>query len=269
MSLSKRLPNNDSPCLEHFEYRCARVADAVYRHDDLAQIGIPLATEQQQRELLDEPVQTDMTDGVKELIYFDERTGQFIIAFAGTDPGNINDWMNNFQQFAGLNADYYQQGVNLAGAIRSKYRNKVMLTGHSLGGGVAITAAVASQLPAVVFNPPSLHANTLRQFTAEQIGFAKANVKRFVVLGEILDIINHLRLVKHTRIGKKTVLYGSFSLPLSAFLSISALLKRFIPGVGPLIGIAAPLLEKSVTLHTMPEVLYGMKHWTENHTEHT
>jgi hypothetical protein len=251
--------NNDY--LPHIEYRCALVAEAVYNRICLKEKGLPLATEKQINEVFAAGIEALINDddGVKEQLYYDERTGLYILAFGGTEPANINDWIQNFAQFAGLGSQYYLQGMALVKAIRPEYKDKVLLTGHSLGGGVATVAATAGQLNAIVFNPPTIHKNTLNQFTAEQVQAAKNNVQRFVVAGEILDLVNHTLGVNQHRIGRKITLYGSFTIPLSSVLSLSALLKRFIPGVGPIIGVLAPLLEKSVELHSMREVFVGLK----------
>ncbi|GHT23088.1 hypothetical protein FACS189419_06550 [Planctomycetales bacterium] len=251
----------DEKFLNRIEYRCALVADAVYRLDDLSCFGLPLATEQQKAEILLEPeVQlTDLSDSMREQFYYDERGGQFILAFAGTESANLFHWGQNIKQFFGHPAEYYQQAVALVQAIKPKERDKVILTGHSLGGGVATAAAIAGKMSGIVFNPPSLHKNTLAEFGEVNVALAETNVRRFVIAGELLDIINHTLGIKQHRIGKKTQIYGSFSIPMSSIFGLSALFKKFIPGVGIVLGVLAPFAEKSLRLHQMPEVLIGLK----------
>jgi hypothetical protein len=252
-----------TPYLEHIEYRCALVADAVYRAEELPHYGLRLATEQQKSEILGKPESelTDLSDSMREQFYYDERSKQFILAFAGTEPTNPVHWIQNISQFAGLPSEYYQQAVDIVQAIKPEYQNKVVLTGHSLGGGIATVAAIAGKMNAFVFNPPSLHKNTLAEFDELNVALAETNVRRFVVAGELLDVVNHTLGATQHRIGKKTQLYGSFSMPMSSIFGLSALFKKFIPGVGIALGILAPLAEKSLKLHLMDEVLYGLKNY--------
>ncbi|MDR3110077.1 MAG: DUF2974 domain-containing protein [Planctomycetaceae bacterium] len=250
----------DSTLLKHLEYRCALVADAVYRAEELPHYGLHLATEQQKSEILGKPESelTDLSDSMREQLYYDERSKRFILAFAGTDPLNVIDWIQNVSQFVGLPTEYYQNAVTLVRAIKLKDRDKVILTGHSLGGGVAAVAAIAGKMNAFVFNPPSIHRNTLAEFDPGNVALAETNVHRFVVTGEILDIINLTLGAAQNHVGKKTQLCGSFSIPVSSIFGLTALFKRFIPGVGITLGILAPLAEKSLKLHLMDEVLYGL-----------
>ena len=259
IALTSSLNDCHLPYLEYVEYRCALVAEAVYRNESLPQYGLPLATEEQIPRLTGKFRLCDLTDDVREAFYYDQRSDSFMLAFSGTDPMNPNDLINNISQFAGLTADYYQQGVQLVQSIAESDRGKILLTGHSLGGGVATVAAVAGRMNAVVFNPPALHQNTLNKFDGLNLALAESNVRRFVVAGEILDIVNHIPSFRHTFIGEKTQLYGSFNIPLSSIFSLSASLKKFIPGVGLALGVLSPILEKSVRLHLMDEVLYGLR----------
>lgn len=84
--------------------------------------------------------------------------GQPILAFRGSDDSKFNllgDWWNtNLPNLLGPSAaePQYAFGAALAFAVRAKYPD-LMLTGHSLGGGIAAFAGATFGIPTVTFNP--------------------------------------------------------------------------------------------------------------------
>ncbi len=250
--------------LHHIEYRCALVSRAVYQ-DEIAGLekeGLPDATEVQIDEIFDGDYVAlfKKNAGVfRTKIFFDCRSDRFILGFAGTNPLNIADLDSNLRQFFGHSAEHYGWGMDIVRHIAEKYRDKFIVTGHSLGGGVATVAALTGGLESIVFNPPCIHKNTLEQIDPVRIYRADNCVHRFVVLGDVLDIVNKVLGVNHRRIGRKTQLYGSFTVPTSSILSVTALFRKMIPVAGPIIAVATPLVEKLVQLHGMEEVFYGLR----------
>ena len=91
-----------------------------------------------------------------------DANGDYVLAFAGTDPTSVSDWATNAQQgMGGLSAQHLQAialAQHLASAVGSE---NMVLTGHSLGGGLASTASVATDVPAVTFNAAGVHPNTV------------------------------------------------------------------------------------------------------------
>lgn len=81
----------------------------------------------------------------------DGTTG-YVVAFRGSnDP---SDWvLNNLTDKAGIGASQYKAAVDLAREIVSAHPDAdVTFTGHSLGGGLAGVASIATGRPAVAFN---------------------------------------------------------------------------------------------------------------------
>lgn len=255
--------DHNSKFIKFQEYRCALVSDKVYQGINLADLGLPLATSNQISKVFgDSQVLIDDFDGFRTQLYYDIYSDKFILGFGGTVPNNLSDWRTNFNQFFGKQAEEYIRGINLVNRIRTDYINRIIVTGHSLGGGIATVAAIARRLKCFVFNPPAIHPNTIQRF--EPIDYSEFNdlITRYVVVGEALDLINKTISIKHKRIGITYNLYGSWQMPkLISLLLGRKLLIKFIPNpifiLASTIGI--PLLEKSILLHGMNEVLHGLK----------
>ena len=96
----------------------------------------------------------------------------YILCFAGTN--DIVDFYANIRQGLGQYEPQYYQAVGLANILSNSVNGKMICTGHSLGGGLASIAALASQSPGVAFSPAGLAKNTVNRIgldydIAEQI----------------------------------------------------------------------------------------------------
>jgi hypothetical protein len=133
----------------------------------------------------------DPSTGFRAAIYQDAK-GDHVLAFAGTDPKSGKDILNDAEQAAGLPARQYQQAAALANQAKTAFGNSLVLTGHSLGGGLASAASVATDSAAVTFNAAGVNNNTLRQLVpGADVGTLKQEaddglVRRYAVKGEIL-----------------------------------------------------------------------------------
>lgn len=96
---------------------------------------------------------------------YTNNNGQYVVAFAGTNgfsPFGDGDIANDVGQGLGFDTSQYKQAVALAKEAEAAFGDNVVFTGHSLGGGLASTAALATGNTAVTFNAAGLSNDTLR-----------------------------------------------------------------------------------------------------------
>jgi hypothetical protein len=110
----------------------------------------------------------------------DERV---IVAFAGSDEGN--DWDDNLMQGAGLSTAQYGQAVDFAEKWKASDGDNVILTGHSLGGGLASYASIKTDLPATAVNGAPLALNHLGLNPLDAL-----RITQYYVPGEALSVVN-------------------------------------------------------------------------------
>ncbi len=107
----------------------------------------------------------DPTTGFRAGIYTDNQ-GHYVLAYSGSN-GN-NDWINtNIPQGVGAQTEQYDQAVALAQQVaNSKFGadGNLVLTGHSLGGGLAGIASLVTGVPAATYDASGVHDDTMRQF---------------------------------------------------------------------------------------------------------
>lgn len=117
-------------------------------------------------------------------------SAQFVVAFRGST--SASDWQANFRQGVGLSSDHYQRALNIGMRLAMRPGADVMITGHSLGGGLASAAALASGRDAATFNASGLSDTTIARANAirTDAGIGRAvEVQAFYVRGEILSAI--------------------------------------------------------------------------------
>ncbi len=91
-----------------------------------------------------------------------DASGAVAVAYAGTDEGK--DWRHNFRQGLGFQDAQYDQAIALAQQAKQAFGDNVVLTGQSLGGGLAAAASMVSEVPAVTFNAAGVHDKTLERY---------------------------------------------------------------------------------------------------------
>ena len=113
---------------------------------------------------------------------------RYVVAFRGSSSGE--DWKNNFQQAAGAGSESYSKALAI-GERLARSDASVTVTGHSLGGGLAAAAAIASGREADTFNAAGLSGKTIDAAkaisSAEGQGGGDVAVQAYNVHGEILS----------------------------------------------------------------------------------
>jgi hypothetical protein len=130
----------------------------------------------------------DPETGFKAAMFQNEETNEFVLAFAGTemkDPGDWTDWKANLNQGLGNLEPQYRQAAQLSVAVTDAVGTTTMV-GHSLGGGLASAASLASRSEGVTFNAAGLHANTL-DYARTAVEPQPAPLERPTVVGLVVD----------------------------------------------------------------------------------
>lgn len=115
---------------------------------------------------------------------------QYVVAFRGSSSGG--DWTANAQQALGRPSDHYRRALYIGSRLAQTPSANVTITGHSLGGGLASAAAIASGRPATTFNAAGLSDATIRDARAihRNSGVATTDsVRAFYVRGDILSAL--------------------------------------------------------------------------------
>lgn len=136
----------------------------------------------------------DQASGFDAAIYRNAQ-GHHVIAYRGTDSWGIgkgDDLLHNLRQGLGMETAQYSRAVDLAMMAHKVFgEGNVAITGHSLGGGLASAAMLATGMPGVTFNAAGLSDDTIRQFgfspnAARDKLADSGQIRRYVVDGDIL-----------------------------------------------------------------------------------
>lgn len=133
-------------------------------------------------------------------LYLHETYG-FVLAFRGTDERK--DWVTNGRQGLGMETRQYHQATELAESVaRVTAGRPLVVTGHSLGAGLATVTALRVGVPAVTFNAAGVHPSTLESFGIHRgsgrIAGQTGQVRRYTVDNDILTALQeHEPHVQH------------------------------------------------------------------------
>jgi hypothetical protein len=142
-----------------------------------------------------DPALLSTDNGFDAAIYQNDQ-GQYVVAYRGTDnwglanPGDADD---NGLQGLGFETGQYSDAIALAQRAEKVFEDgNVVVTGHSLGGGLASAAALATGASGVTFNAAGLSNETL-----ESLGFNpnavrdsvsdSGQLRRYIVNGDPLN----------------------------------------------------------------------------------
>ncbi|SEK83001.1 Protein of unknown function [Pseudoxanthomonas sp. GM95] len=87
--------------------------------------------------------------------------GQVVLAMCGTDE--LKDWGSNFGQGLGIQTAQYDRALQLTHKAQEAFGENMILTGHSLGGGLAAASAMVYNVPAVTYNAAGVNDRTLER----------------------------------------------------------------------------------------------------------
>lgn len=159
----------------------AHLARDVYTSDDRQRDGAaqfrPLTDEQFRQVGIDPALRSNNASGFDADIYGDGQ-GRYVLAFRGTDAGK--DWGTNLGQGLGFETAQYNQAIMLSRQAKVAFGDELVITGHSLGGGLAAVGAAVTDTPAVTFNAAGVKDKTL-----ERVGLDASAVKEEATHGQI------------------------------------------------------------------------------------
>jgi gas vesicle protein len=124
--------------------------------------------------------------GFRAALYQSKDKKRIVFAVKGTESGE--DWIHNLKQGIGMQDEYYEHTKTLAKKLQELYGDKLEITGHSLGGGMASTAGVVTSAKTTVFNPAGVHPNTIKNYDISQ-----SDIEVYQVQGEILTTLQENR----------------------------------------------------------------------------
>lgn len=107
-----------------------------------------------------------------------------VLVFKGTDP-NIEDVLNNIEQGADWDSDYYRKAVRLGVKLKGA-KKTIVIAGHSLGGGLASACAHTCGKDSWTFNAAGLHPNTVERYGEKPV---PAKVEAYRHEGELLTAV--------------------------------------------------------------------------------
>lgn len=91
---------------------------------------------------------------------------QVVLAFAGTN--DMKDCMTDLRESFGLWDKQYQEAIELSQSVYQCFGDRLVITGHSLGGSLATVAALATGTMAVTFNSAGVSKNSLHHIYIKQ-----------------------------------------------------------------------------------------------------
>jgi hypothetical protein len=127
--------------------------------------------------------------------------GEAVIAFRGTDSGDVGDWLSNFRWFVSNSVfDQYDQVQTAMKGVIQRVQDEgcrprvIIATGHSLGGGLAQHAAFADSRVNYVyaFDPSPVTAFFGVPFPTRSEASEKLGIDRIYESGEVLSLPRYL-----------------------------------------------------------------------------
>ena len=131
-------------------------------------------------------IYTDPSNGFKSQLYEATNNGitEYVYAFAGSE--DIKDFIEDGLQAAGM-GEQYDLAVHNAELIANKVgTSNLTFVGHSLGGGLATAAALATGGKAMTYNPAWLSNSTISRL---KLDVSRGSIVNYIVQNEILNTV--------------------------------------------------------------------------------
>jgi hypothetical protein len=130
--------------------------------------------------------QNNNNSGFYAQIYKNELTGEYTLAFRGTEMTSLTDWKNNIQQGFSTFSEQYAFAASI-GECLSRSDAKINIVGHSLGGGLATVAGLKTGFPTYTYNQADISQGTVDRY---RLDVSKTdNITAHYVEGEILTAL--------------------------------------------------------------------------------
>ncbi|OTA19412.1 phospholipase A [Xenorhabdus beddingii] len=145
---------------KRIDYELTLVTRDVYRENSLGLPGFErLSDGDLSKAGIDPDTLNDYSTGFQAGVY--KHKGLYIVSFTGSNE--LQDFMVSLRQGLGYNEKQYNQALELANKTLKVFGENIIFTGHSLGGGLATVAALATGKPAVIYNSVGVSDPTLER----------------------------------------------------------------------------------------------------------
>ncbi|WP_312820554.1 PAAR-like protein [Kaistella carnis] len=136
-----------------------------------------------------------------------EKDGKYVLAFRGTQEGP--DIVEDGVQGIGISSSQYDQAAKLAQKVKdNQYTgNNTVITGHSLGGGLAAIAGGVTGYPTYTYNAAGVHDKTLKRNSVHRESMN--NVQAYNASDDPLNLAQDNRESVVGAIGSKFPIIGS------------------------------------------------------------
>lgn len=155
---------------------------------------------------------TDPETGLEAKVY--RKGDTYVLVFEGSTNGdNGTDWGANFANGGGGVPEQYRQALDIGLRFKEVYGSQgdVVVTGHSLGGGLATFAGLGAGIETYTYNASGLGPGTRMFLDSALLTFRNEHlIKNYVQRGEILNIIRTAQTVLMT--GPFSGFFGSLIL---------------------------------------------------------
>ena len=142
----------------------------------------------------------DKDSGFKADVYR-TKDGDYVLVFRGTSnghdkdreiiPGFSKDWVDDdIKQGVGLGSEQYEQAIKVSIKIKKKVgKENLVITGHSLGGGLATAAGAATGCETYAYNPAGVHTMTYLWYDVDNPDTSK--IHTYYAESDFLNLLNN------------------------------------------------------------------------------